>query len=42
MTIETNVLTKASPDTSAELLDQLSFLLKVLGLDLAERHPADA
>jgi hypothetical protein len=40
--VETHVLTKASPDTGAELLDQLSFLLKVLGLNFAQRHPAYA
>jgi hypothetical protein len=40
--IETHVLTETSPDTCAELLDQLSFLLEVLGLDLAQRHPAYA
>lgn len=40
--VEEIVLTEASPDTGAELLDQLSFVLKVLGLDLAQRHPANA
>lgn len=40
--VKAHVLTKASPNAGAELLDQLSFLLKVLGLDLAQRYPAYA